>query len=40
VMLALSDLLQEHLTRLVTIEPDKQQTDLSPLRERLLKVLS
>ena len=40
VMLALSDLLQEHLTRLVMVEPDKQQTDLSPLRERLLKVLS
>ena len=40
VMLALSDLLQEHLTRLVMVEPDKQQTDLSLLRERLLKVLS
>ena len=40
VMLALSDLLQEHLTRLVVVEPDKQQTDLSLLRERLLKVLS
>jgi len=26
VMLALSDLLQEHLTRLVTVEPDREQT--------------
>jgi hypothetical protein len=40
VMLALSDLLQEHLTRLVMIEPDREQTPLSPLREHLPKVLS
>jgi hypothetical protein len=40
VMLALSDLLQEHLTRLVMIEPDREQTPLSPLHERLPKVLS
>jgi hypothetical protein len=26
VMLALSDLLQEHLTRLVMVEPDRKQT--------------
>jgi hypothetical protein len=26
VMLALSDLLQEHLTRLVMVEPDREQT--------------
>jgi len=26
VILALSDLLQEHLTRLVTVEPDREQT--------------
>jgi hypothetical protein len=38
VMLALSDLLQEHLTRLVMV--DREQTALSPLRERLPKVLS
>jgi hypothetical protein len=29
VMLALSDLLQEHLTRLVMVEPDNEQTTLS-----------
>ena len=29
VMLALSDLLQEHLTRLVMAEPDREQTPLS-----------
>jgi hypothetical protein len=29
VMLALSDLLQEHLTRLVMIESDREQTPLS-----------
>jgi hypothetical protein len=40
VMLALSDLLQEHLTRLMMIEPDREQTRLSSLRERLPKVLS
>ena len=28
VMLALSDLLQEHLTRLVMVEPDREQTPL------------
>jgi hypothetical protein len=28
VMLALSDLLQEHLTRLVMVEPDGEQTPL------------
>ena len=28
VMLALSDLLQEHLTRLVMVEPDRGQTPL------------
>jgi hypothetical protein len=27
-MLALSDLLQEHLTRLVMVEPDREQTPL------------
>jgi hypothetical protein len=31
VMLALSDLLQEHLTRLVMVEPDGEQTPLSKL---------
>ena len=31
VMLALSDLLQEHLTRLVTVESDKEQTLLSKM---------
>ena len=40
VMLALSDLLQEHLTRLVMVEPDREQASLSPLSERLPKVLS
>ena len=29
VMLALSDLLQEHLTHLVMVEPDREQTPLS-----------
>jgi hypothetical protein len=29
VMLALSDLLQEHLTRLVMVEPDRKQTPLT-----------
>ena len=38
VMLALSDLLQEHLTRLVMA--DGEQTALSPLLELLPKVLS
>jgi hypothetical protein len=38
VMLALSDLLQEHLTRLVMV--DGEQTALSPLFELLPKVLS
>ena len=38
VMLALSDLLQEHLTRLVIV--DGEQTALSPLLELLPKVLS
>ena len=38
VMLALSDLLQEHLTRLVMV--DGAQTALSPLLELLPKVLS
>ena len=38
VMLALSDLLQEHLTRLVMV--DGEQTALSPLLELLPKVLS
>ena len=28
VMLALSDLLQEHLTRLVMVEPDREQTSI------------
>jgi hypothetical protein len=28
VMLALSDLLQEHLTRLIMVEPDREQTSL------------
>jgi hypothetical protein len=40
VMLALSDLLQEHLTHLVMVELDRGQTTLSPLRERPPKVLS
>ena len=40
VMLALSDLLQEHLTHSVMVEPDREQTPLSPLRERLPKMLS
>jgi len=31
VMLALSDLLQEHLTHLVMVEPDKEQTLLSKM---------
>ena len=31
VMLALSDLLQEHLTRLVTVESDKEKTLLSKM---------
>jgi hypothetical protein len=35
VMLALSDLLQEHLTHSVMVT-DREQTPLSPLRERLL----
>ena len=38
VMLALSDLLQEHLTRLAMVDGD--QTALSPLLEFLPKVLS
>ena len=40
VMLALSDLLQEHLTHFVMVQPDREQTPLSPLRERPQKVLS
>jgi hypothetical protein len=40
VMLALSDLLQEYLTRVVMVELDREQTPLSPLPERLPKVLS
>jgi hypothetical protein len=41
VMLALSDLLQEHLTRLVMVEPDREQASPSPpLSGRLPKVLS
>ena len=31
VMLALSDLLQEHLTHLVMVEPDREQTEQTPL---------
>ena len=40
VMLVLSDLLQENLTRLVMVEPDREQASLSPLSEPLPKVLS
>jgi hypothetical protein len=40
VMLALSDLLQEHLTRLMMVEPDREQTPLSPLCECPPNVLS
>jgi hypothetical protein len=35
VMLALSDLLQEHLTRLVMVEPDREQTTLRKRRPAL-----